>query len=209
MRNKKESINYKNYLTWLIIGLMFISFIFIFIYLGEINESKLNWLVATNGKKWGLLKDGSYGFGINDGSILINGFIFLITGGVLIIAILSATILILLEYIKFSSLSFIISSWFIFFSIVITGLIYPNKNEFPWQIIVRILLVIISYPISFFPFNFIIKKIFINTKYGENYIANLISNERENAKYINEINKISKNKNKNEKNIIEIEKDKI
>ncbi len=211
--NKKIDISiYKNYLTWIIIAIMFLLCLFVFLFFGEINLSKLNWLVATNGKKWGeIIVDGktSTGFGIYKGAPIVNGYIFLILFGILLISILLTMLLIFLKKIKFSSLAFVVSSFFVFFTIIISGLLYGDDNKFNWQIIVRIILVLVSYPVVFFPVNFIIKKIFINTIYGEEFISDLIRNEKENAKYINEINKYSNYKNKKESSVIEIESDQI
>lgn len=213
---KNNDVNiYKNYITWIIIACFFILMLAVFLIFGEINLSKLNWFVAENGRKWGLIQyddgkllpvDKQYmGFGVNSGPLMVNGFIFLIMFSILFIGLILNLILVLKSLIKFSSIAFTTSSWVVFFTIIVTGLLYPGKNDnFPWQIVVRIVLVLISYPLFFFPLNFLLKKMFINTKYGEEYVANLLSTEKENAKYINEIEKLHIH-DKNDETFVEID----
>lgn len=187
----------KKYWSWIIILLMFLSMLIVFLFFGEINLSKLNWLVGINGKKWGEVKDenGDFyqGFGKNNSSNEVSPYIFVVMIAILLIAMVIAIVLLLTNKLYFSSFPFIIASWFVFFVIIVSGLLYPNKNDsFQWQILLRVLLIFITFPIIFFPINFIIKKCLINTKFGEKYIKQLIVNENENAKYINEINKMKK-----------------
>lgn len=180
--------------TFILILLMFLSMMAIFLSIGEINLSGLNWLVATNGKKWGLIKindtETAMGFGVNSGSLMISMWVFLIMVFVLLFFIIINIILFLIKKSEITSFSFLLSSWFIFFAIITSGLLYPAKgNQFQWEILVRLVVILISYPIMFFPINFIIKKFFINTKMGELFMDKLLYQENENAKHINEINK--------------------
>ena len=187
---KTDNTVFKNKWSWIIIITMFVLMTIVFILFGELNVSQLNWLVATNGKKWGLLADGTKGFGYNDGAPMIGWEIFVIMIAILVAAIIAMVTLMLCHKMHFSSFSFIIASWAVFFTIITTGLLYPSKDAgFQWQILVRVILIFISYPVVFFPVNWILKMCFINTKYGEAYVDNLLTSEKENAKYMEEVKK--------------------
>ncbi len=201
-----DNTQFKNKWSWIIIICMLLLMLIVFLVFGEINLSHLNWLVATNGKKWGLLKDGTTGFGVNNGPVMIGWEIFVIMGGILLMAIIAMVVLMLTNRLHFSSFAFIIASWVVFFTIITSGLLYPSASDsFKWQILVRVLLVFVAYPLAFFPFNWIFKKCFINTKYGEAYIDNLISAEKANAQAMKEINEQQKARQTHEVKTVEIE----
>ncbi len=210
LREKKtDNTVFKNKWSWIIIITMFIAMLIVFILCGELNVLKLNWLVATNGKKWGEVKqeDGSLaeGFGINPGAPIVGWEIFVIMGAILLAAIIAMIVLMVCHQLHFSSFAFIIASWATFFTIIVSGLLYPAPNaSFQWQILVRIIVIFVSYPIVFFPFSWIFKKMFINTKYGEDYVDNLLSAEKENAKYIHEIEKSEIKRKDNEVETVEL-----
>ncbi len=103
---KTDNTIFKNKWSWIIIICMFVLMTIVFILFGELNVCKLNWLVATNGKEWGVLADGTEGFGINSGAPIIKWQIFVIMIAILVAAIIAMVTLMLCHQMHFSSFSF-------------------------------------------------------------------------------------------------------
>lgn len=174
----KYSSNQYIYKLLIILLLIFVPMVILFLFGGEINLNQQNWLVATWGKEWGLLNDNTYGFGVNPDGPIISWEPFVYS----IVVIFATTIIFFVLYkLKKLDLSFytlIFSSWFVLFIILITGLLYPSPNgEEIWKIFVRIIIIVISFVIVFFPLNSILNSIMARSKNAENYTKKIIDKE--------------------------------
>ncbi len=129
----------------------------IWLFLGEINLSTDNMLVPINGKRWGNVNgQDNDGFGYNNtGSIQTSWIIYVamlaVLGGSLLVFILFTYIT---PWIKGDTFPFIMSTWFGFFILVVSGLIYI-ANLMWLVIIIRLMLISISFLVGFATFNWI------------------------------------------------------
>lgn len=194
----KFSNNQFIYKILIILLLIFTPMMILFLFGGEINLNQQNWLVATWGKEWGLLKDNTYGFGINVDAPIVSWEPFVYS----IVIIFSTTIIFFILY-KFKKIdllfyTLIFSSWFVLFNILITGLLYPSPNDDEiWKIFVRIIIIIFSFIIIFFPLNAILNSVMARSRHAEDYTQKIINNEISANNYIKnhiDIVKIKKKK---------------
>lgn len=170
----------------------------VWIIYGEWNSLGLNTLVGIGGKNWGPIvnddgTDAGIGYGISK-ILLISWEPFVIPFIILVIDILIFILIFLInKKITLFFIPFIISTWLLFYSIIITGLLVGSSGEF-WKYIIRFFIIAFSFMISFFIVNKIVNLIIANTHYGELYANEIINENNVNKKYIdkNFINKKKK-----------------
>ena len=198
--NENKKIDRKIWSLILIITLcLFIPMIFTWIYGGELNFSRNNWLVAMNGKCWGLLKDGTYGYGVSR-FVWCSWEPFIISFCILIFSLIVWMVLTYFKLSKINYFTYIFSTWFLLFIILITGLISYNQS---WTIPVRIITIVISYFLVFIVINALFNRVIINTRFASIIANEIIKSEIECKKYLDD-NKISP-VDKKEKESVEID----
>ncbi len=208
--NKWEVIN----LVLITLFLLVVPMILDILFFGEANLFGLNYLVAINGKRWGLIekdKNGQViaqphnGFGkSNFISVSWEPFVFAIA--ILILCFIVWLILLKFKKIKINYLTFIISTWVLMFSILLTGLL---PYDYSWTIPVRIIIVVIAYAASFFLLNLLMNKIIVNSKFAEQFAFEIIKEENRNKEYLSKnLSENFKKRKKQAKEIVEIEDDK-
>lgn len=165
---------------------IFVPMLILWLYGGEINLNKENWLVGEQGKKWGELKDGTIGYGINSDSAIIQWMPFVIA-----IGIIAAITVIFLFLVKFKLLeinfySILFATWFMLFTVILTGLLSksPLNNDDIWKIFVRLICIVISFPLAFFILNLIMIRIVLYSNSAVEYAKMIIHDEQVSQSYI-------------------------
>ena len=180
---------------------IFIPILITWLYVGEINLSKNNWLVALNGKMWGLVLnengDQYWGYGISK-VWSISWQPFIIGFAILLFNILAWIILLKFRLTKINFLTHIVSTWMLFYLILITGSLTYNMN---WTIPVRILIIIVGYFIFFIGINYLNNRIILKTSFAANFGNEIIKNEIENQEYANKYLKNKKDKSNRKKTV--------
>ncbi|MGL4952164.1 MAG: hypothetical protein ACRC4L_04235, partial [Mycoplasma sp.] len=151
--------------------------------------------------------NGQMGYGINDGYAIISWEPFVISICIILAATIIFYIFMKLNFIEIQFYSIMFSTWTMFFVILVSGLLYPDKNNYQsemWKIFVRLILVVISFIIVFFPLNKLI--LFISLRTGDNlkYVNKIIKEEEESIEFFksNESSKLPK---EDKKTTIEVE----
>ena len=180
---------------------IFIPILITWLYAGEINLSKNNWLVALNGKMWGLVLnengDQYWGYGISK-VWSISWQPFIIGFAILLFNILAWIILLKFRLTKINFLTHIVSTWMLFYLILITGSLTYNMS---WTIPVRILIIIVGYFIFFIGINYLNNRIILKTSFAANFGNEIIKNEIENQEYANKYLKNKKDKSNRKKTV--------
>ncbi len=180
---------------------IFIPILITWLYVGEINLSKNNWLVALNGKMWGLVLnengDQYWGYGISK-VWSISWQPFIIGFAILLFNILAWIILLKFRLTKINFLTHIVSTWMLFYLILITGSLTYNMS---WTIPVRILIIIVGYFIFFIGINYLNNHIILKTSFAANFGNEIIKNEIENQEYANKYLKNKKDKSNRKKTV--------
>lgn len=180
---------------------IFIPILITWLYAGEINLSKNNWLVALNGKMWGLVLNANgdqyWGYGISK-VWSISWQPFIIGFAILIFNILVWIILLKFRLTKINFLTHIVSTWMLFYLILITGSLTYNMS---WTIPVRILIIIVGYFIFFIGINYLNNRIILKTSFAVNFGNEIIENEIENQEYANKNLKNKKDKSNRKKTV--------
>ena len=180
---------------------IFIPILITWLYVGEINLSKNNWLVALNGKMWGLVLnengDQYWGYGISK-VWSISWQPFIIGFAILLFNILAWIILLKFRLTKINFLTHIVSTWMLFYLILITGSLTYNMS---WTIPVRILIIIVGYFIFFIGINYLNNRIILKTSFAANFGNEIIKNEIENQEYANKYLKNKKDKSNRKKTV--------
>lgn len=212
--------NNKTTINWSVINLILITLFLLVIpmilcilFFGEGNLFGLNFLVALNGKRWGLIEKDKNGNAITpyqgwgkSNFVTVSWEPFVFALGILILCFIVWLILLKFKKIKINYLTFIGSTWVLMFSILATGLL---PYDYSWTIPVRIIIIVLSYAASFFLLNLLMNKIIINSKFAEQFALEIIKEENRNKEYLSKnFSNDFKLKNKQKKEIIEIEDDK-
>lgn len=163
--------------------------IIVWLLVGEFNFAKRNWF-------W---------FDGDNNKLIITWQPFIIMFSILFINIGLFLTLTYFNFLKLSGFNFCVATWFLLFSLICSGLIIPNKDSYAWIIALRIGIIIISFAVSFIISNLITSRLLIKTKLGQDYAQQIIVDEYNNKKYINEnIKPLKKPTSKHKKTSIEI-----
>lgn len=171
----------------IILLLVVVPMLVLWAYGGEFNESHNNWLVAANGKFWGIGTDGSYGFWKNSGNLVTSYEPYLISVCIFIFANVVYITLAWFRVIKMSSFNFLNGTWLMLFVLIVSGLLYPkNASDTSWIIIVRCIVTILGFAFGWFVSSLILSKVLVNTKLGQEYALLILDEETKAEKYVKE-----------------------
>lgn len=161
----------------------------VWLLVGEINLVHTNWLVAEFGKKWGMLANGNEGFGVNLQSVMVSWQPFVIAISILVANTLIFITLYKLQLINLNFYPFLLATWAILFAVIVSGLLYPNPENIAgeiWKIVIRLIIVVLSFPLVFFVSNWLLMHFLVRHPVGLKVADEILQQEIKSAEYIKE-----------------------